>query len=340
VLLDAADPPLGAHLASTGLQPFFALSWLITWWSHELDDLGPASRLFDWFLAGHPLLPLYLGVVLMASQREALLEIADMPELHSALTNLRPVGPRDWPQSREWQPRHGAAGGGGKVPGGGGCGGGVGCLGQGDGEEGEAAAAPARHAADSDGGPLRLEPVLPLHELIARAQALWAAKPPHRLLLAVLRGSRGSSGAVRSALGSLASRRAAPPPGGTASGLRQRRAAAREPQLADDELAALRLTACVSHAARLAPGGVCWVAPDYPPPVSLEYLAGFDPGATDLLPSGGRSSGLARALSTARVLAARPRVVLLGASVAVAAVAVAVAALVRPAGNAGGSLSA
>jgi hypothetical protein len=46
------------------------------------------ARLFDVFIAHHPLLPLYVGAVAMRSQRGRLLEAEDMPTLHSMLVNL------------------------------------------------------------------------------------------------------------------------------------------------------------------------------------------------------------------------------------------------------------
>lgn len=75
-------------LQSKGLAPFFALSWFITWFAHDVSDLREAARLFDLFLATHPLMPLYVGAVAMSSHREALLTAEEMPDLHSMLKNL------------------------------------------------------------------------------------------------------------------------------------------------------------------------------------------------------------------------------------------------------------
>lgn len=92
--LRAADPPLARHVSEVGLagQPFFALAWFLTWWSREVEELPAAARLFDFFVASHPLMPLYLGAVAMRHQRQALLAVGDMPELHSALTNMKLPG--------------------------------------------------------------------------------------------------------------------------------------------------------------------------------------------------------------------------------------------------------
>ena len=45
-------------------------------------------RLFDLFLATHPLMPLYVGAAAMHSQRQQLLAAEEMPMLHSKLVNL------------------------------------------------------------------------------------------------------------------------------------------------------------------------------------------------------------------------------------------------------------
>lgn len=45
-------------------------------------------RLFDLFLATHPLMPLYVGAAAMHSQRQQLLAAEEMPILHSKLVNL------------------------------------------------------------------------------------------------------------------------------------------------------------------------------------------------------------------------------------------------------------
>jgi hypothetical protein len=41
------------------------LSWLITWFTHDIHHHAVAGRMVDAFLAGHPLLPLYFAVALM-----------------------------------------------------------------------------------------------------------------------------------------------------------------------------------------------------------------------------------------------------------------------------------
>lgn len=45
----------------------FALSWLITWFGHVLSDMRHVVRLYDFFLACHPLMPIYFAAVVGAS---------------------------------------------------------------------------------------------------------------------------------------------------------------------------------------------------------------------------------------------------------------------------------
>ena len=41
----------------------FALSWLITWFGHNLERFNVIVRLFDVFIATSPCMPIYAGAV-------------------------------------------------------------------------------------------------------------------------------------------------------------------------------------------------------------------------------------------------------------------------------------
>jgi TBC1 domain family member 20 len=43
-------------------MPYFALSWILTLFSHNIDTLVPAQRVFDFLLARNPCGVIYLGV--------------------------------------------------------------------------------------------------------------------------------------------------------------------------------------------------------------------------------------------------------------------------------------
>jgi hypothetical protein len=55
-------------VACAGVPPFFALSLFITWFAHNLAELCQAARLFDLFIASHPLMPLYAAVAVLTAR--------------------------------------------------------------------------------------------------------------------------------------------------------------------------------------------------------------------------------------------------------------------------------
>lgn len=90
-LLWALDKPLHDHLQEAELEPFFLLSWVLTWFSHEIRDTELVKRLFDAFLVGHALLPLYTAVAMMLhpyNRKEVLACECDFSLLHQTLQAL------------------------------------------------------------------------------------------------------------------------------------------------------------------------------------------------------------------------------------------------------------
>lgn len=60
-LVSKIDPKIGQVLKKSGVQPFAALPWVMTWFSHVLEDEQLSERFFDFFLASPPWMPLYLA---------------------------------------------------------------------------------------------------------------------------------------------------------------------------------------------------------------------------------------------------------------------------------------
>lgn len=47
--------------ADLTMHPVFALPWILTLYSHTLDQLATIARLMDFFIVSHPLMPLYFA---------------------------------------------------------------------------------------------------------------------------------------------------------------------------------------------------------------------------------------------------------------------------------------
>jgi TBC1 domain family member 20 len=60
VIIKAADSVLYRFLMESGIEPFFATSWLLTWFSHDFPTISDAARLFDAMLCSHPSFSYYL----------------------------------------------------------------------------------------------------------------------------------------------------------------------------------------------------------------------------------------------------------------------------------------
>lgn len=90
-MLASLDPNVHDHLYSAEMEPFFCLSWIITWFAHEVRDSALVKRLFDAFLVGHPLLPLYVSIamILHPINRQIVLDTEpDFAILHQTLRGL------------------------------------------------------------------------------------------------------------------------------------------------------------------------------------------------------------------------------------------------------------
>ena len=61
-ILEMADHTLYAFLKRSSIEPFFATSWLLTWFSHDVPSLNDVARIFDALLCSPPIYILYLSV--------------------------------------------------------------------------------------------------------------------------------------------------------------------------------------------------------------------------------------------------------------------------------------
>ncbi|XP_048338558.1 TBC1 domain family member 20-like isoform X2 [Sphaerodactylus townsendi] len=69
----------------------FALSWLITWYGHVLSNFHHILRLYDFFLASHPLMAVYFAAAIVLYREEEVLSCdCDMPSIHQLLSHIPP----------------------------------------------------------------------------------------------------------------------------------------------------------------------------------------------------------------------------------------------------------
>ena len=96
LVLKRRDKELYTCLRACEVEPVFAISWIITWFAHDLKSLSQVERLYDFFLASHPLMSLYFSASLLSWQRARLLKTqGDYAAVHQIMQEL----PRDLPLS-------------------------------------------------------------------------------------------------------------------------------------------------------------------------------------------------------------------------------------------------
>ncbi|OQS00585.1 hypothetical protein THRCLA_05920 [Thraustotheca clavata] len=88
-LIKTQDIELYNHITASGVDPYFALPWVITWFAHHLKTFDQVCRLYDILLCSHPMFSLYLSASLVLHHRKRILECdCDYAEMHTVLSKL------------------------------------------------------------------------------------------------------------------------------------------------------------------------------------------------------------------------------------------------------------
>lgn len=96
-ILERLNPALVDFIVAAEVEMSFAISWLITWYSHVLRDQDKIQRLYDFFLACHPLMPIYFAAHIVSANADKIMAVeCEMPYvyqklLHSALDPNLPL---------------------------------------------------------------------------------------------------------------------------------------------------------------------------------------------------------------------------------------------------------
>lgn len=93
VIIRQEDAILAKHLQdSSNDEGHYALPWVLTWFSHVVEELPYIARLFDLFLASHPLLPMYLATaIVLHRKKEVLAQECDFSYVFKTLNTFPDV---------------------------------------------------------------------------------------------------------------------------------------------------------------------------------------------------------------------------------------------------------
>ncbi|CAI2183319.1 11548_t:CDS:2 [Funneliformis geosporum] len=88
-LICLEDSEIANFLEESNTLPYFCLSWVITWCSHDIHDYSKVIRLFDFFIASDPLITIYLAARVIISRRKELLTLeSDSATVHTFLSKF------------------------------------------------------------------------------------------------------------------------------------------------------------------------------------------------------------------------------------------------------------
>ncbi|RIB13291.1 rab-GTPase-TBC domain-containing protein [Gigaspora rosea] len=88
-LIYLEDSLLYDFFRRSNMMPYFCVSWVITWCSHDLHDFSKITRLFDFFIASNPLMALYLSARVVINRRKELLLLeCDSAIIHGFLSKF------------------------------------------------------------------------------------------------------------------------------------------------------------------------------------------------------------------------------------------------------------
>jgi len=88
-IVKKVDVKLFAFLSKSLTEPYFAVSWLITWFAHDLKDLDTVARIYDALVTSHPMFCLYMCTALVLSCKEDIFAMdCEMSQIHNFLVNV------------------------------------------------------------------------------------------------------------------------------------------------------------------------------------------------------------------------------------------------------------
>uniref|UniRef100_A0A1B6CZ04 Rab-GAP TBC domain-containing protein n=1 Tax=Clastoptera arizonana TaxID=38151 RepID=A0A1B6CZ04_9HEMI len=88
-LIHRLHPALCDFIERSGVGTMFCLPWFLTWYGHSLNQYRDVVRLYDYFLASPPMLPLYLAAAIVVYRQEEIFTCdCDLASVHCLLSQL------------------------------------------------------------------------------------------------------------------------------------------------------------------------------------------------------------------------------------------------------------
>jgi len=96
-LLQQEDSAVHTALLDAGIQEFFALPWVITWFAHCEHNVARVAPVFDFCMGcGNPAAPIYLSAALVLRHTSHITQATDEADMHAVIRHLHEGV--DWPQ--------------------------------------------------------------------------------------------------------------------------------------------------------------------------------------------------------------------------------------------------
>lgn len=90
-VLIAVDVDLAVIVERTSPEPFFALSWILTLFAHDVSSQSSIARLFDIWITEGPQALIYFCVALVLSKKQQLIEFVDSDDFDDNIGNLHAI---------------------------------------------------------------------------------------------------------------------------------------------------------------------------------------------------------------------------------------------------------
>jgi hypothetical protein len=92
-ILRMVDKKLSLFLSTANVESFFCLSWMITWFGHDINNLDKIARVYDALICSHPLFIMYMAVAMVLHARDEIFALpCEFGAVHKFLISMTEEG--------------------------------------------------------------------------------------------------------------------------------------------------------------------------------------------------------------------------------------------------------